>query len=382
MRIENLRLHGGSHIRQAIGTPGSVGGAILNGGDLTIDRCWLTGARAGDGGNGGFSPERGIPFSPGQGGDGGSIYNFGHLSLKGPGCLVRDNRAGNSGQAVNDPQFPSSGEGGSGGAIYNRGTVEITDCLIEGNGAGSGSGPEGIAGSGGGVYSAFGLPTTTIVRSLFFGNAGGRGGAIGGSGVTLLNTTISDNRAGDGGGVFAGANWTIDSSTITDNQAIRSGGGIAILEGQSSNFAVKGSLIAGNSAAEGQDCSTTESRTLDSHGFNLLGNEAGCTLSMVANAGSDLLGVDPGLEALGANGGATATHALERDSAAVDAGEAFPCTGVAGQPIVEDQRRGERSVPAGTACDIGAFELDALGTIFIDGFESGNLSAWTPSFDR
>jgi hypothetical protein len=103
------------------------------------------------------------------------------------------------------------------------------------------------------------------------------------------------------------------------------------------------SLLHGNLDLGGQspDCSGL----LSSLGHNLIGSTASCTIGGVM--AGNLLGANPNLGPLQANGGATPTHALPLGSPAVDAGDTATCEAV-------DQRDVGR--PLALACDIGAFE--------------------------
>jgi hypothetical protein len=66
------------------------------------------------------------------------------------------------------------------------------------------------------------------------------------------------------------------------------------------------------------------------------------------------------LEPLDDNGGPTLTHALNRNSPAIDAGE---CTDSTGAPVTLDQRGEPR--PQGDGCDIGAYESPYTSTFTI-----------------
>ena len=82
-----------------------------------------------------------------------------------------------------------------------------------------------------------------------------------------------------------------------------------------------------------------------SGGHNVLGNVLGC--SFTPSTG-DLIGVDPKLGPLAANGGPTKTRALLAGSPAIDHVPTAAC------PIRVDERGVHR--PHGPACDSGAFE--------------------------
>jgi len=78
--------------------------------------------------------------------------------------------------------------------------------------------------------------------------------------------------------------------------------------------------------------------------------------------------VDLALGPLQNNGGSSPTHALLPGSVAIDAGNNALC------PLT-DQRGWLRT---DGACDIGAFERDAVDPIvFTDGFETGGTTRWS-----
>ena len=94
-------------------------------------------------------------------------------------------------------------------------------------------GAAGLVDSGGGIYNCFG--TLTVIDSIITGNRirGGNGifGYGGGiyncpsSTLTLINTTVSDNRAEIGGGICNGGALTIINSTFSGNVAHQHRGG-------------------------------------------------------------------------------------------------------------------------------------------------------------
>jgi hypothetical protein len=96
--------------------------------------------------------------------------------------------------------------------------------------------------------------------------------------------------------------------------------------------------------------------TLTSAGDNI-GNDTCVTESTALNDRWDL---NPKLGALTNNGGPTQTMALQAGSPAIDAVTVNTATCTGTDP------RGRRRV-IGSACDIGAYELDT-DTIFADGF--------------
>ena len=98
----------------------------------------------------------------------------------------------------------------------------------------------------------------------------------------------------------------------------------------------------------------------------------GAGLVSAASAG-DVIGVDPMLRPFSLAGGPTPIFALREGSPAIDAGGDVGC-------VATDQRGVERPIDgdndATAVCDIGAFEFQFV-SIFTDGFESGDLSAWS-----
>lgn len=286
----------------------------------------------------------------------------------------------------------------SGGALKSRGVSTLTRVTIRDNQAeiyGGGiyfSGGAGIAalsivestivdngaGSGGGLRAS---GRVTLERSTFSGNSAEYGGGLQvvlGGDISMINSTISSNRARfDGGGVeMEGATIVnVYSSTIAFNQAdsdfddIGDAGGIA---NQGGTLNLRNSLLAANyvtTQLNPDDCTGT----LGSYGRNLFGDVAGC--NVVIGSGSwDFLN-DPGyILPLAYNGGPTRTHALYPGSNAIAGGDPVDgCQGPTGL-LVTDQRGAPRYF--GNFCDIGAFEFGSW--IFLDGFESGGLSAWIP----
>jgi len=104
--------------------------------------------------------------------------------------------------------------------------------------------------------------------------------------------------------------------------------------------------LAGNVATPtlGQDCGGN----VASNGYNLIRTNCG-----VITTTGDLIGFDPVLGPLADNGGPTPTHALADGSPALDR---IPRnTKGCGAAFFSDQRGKPR--PAGSGCDIGAFEL-------------------------
>ncbi len=167
-----------------------------------------------------------------------------------------------------------------GGGIANRGTLTITSSTLRDNSAYRSNG--GIGNSG----------TLTITNSTLSGNnavtAAGGGGIGNSSTLTLTNSTLSDNwsfnsfvdRGSAGGGIDNSGTLTITSSTLSGNWAYSSVSGLEL-----QNTILARNTLEGPGGPE-SDCSGP----VTSLGTNLIGDPAGCTITLQE---SDLTG-DPG----------------------------------------------------------------------------------------
>ncbi|QYG94534.1 hypothetical protein HC251_20275 [Iamia sp. SCSIO 61187] len=223
------------------------------------------------------------------------------------------------------------------------------------------------AGIGGGI--AADTAAVSLVRSSVVGNAASSvGGGIAAIRVTLDSSTVSGNTAGGaGGGIWVDQVADLVNSTVSGNTAA-SGGGIAVvntavellfatvagnsasvgaaieLQPGSDDLISYGSVVAGD--GPGADCAIDPGASTTSAGANVDGDG---TCGFGAGA-DDQPGVgDPGLGALGANGGPTATRVPASGSPLLDGAD---CAGIA-----EDQRGVAR--PQGARCDVGAVEVEA-----------------------
>ena len=232
-----------------------------------------------------------------------------------------------------------------GGAIFNQGALYIEDSLFDGNISGDSNV------SGGAIFNGGGA-TLNITSSTFTNNLGNRGGAIyngqdGSDGVlTITNSTFTQNgsNAFEGGAIHSRGMLVSNNSTFAANGgAGTNGGGL---------FTWNGDLILNNTIVAdslgGNDCFIETSNSTQSNTNSLIeiGN---CTAALTD---------DPQLIALANNGGNTQTMAISLQSPAVDAGSNVVCT-------VEDQRGVNR--PQLNACDIGAYETEFLGIIYVAG---------------
>lgn len=279
----------------------------------------------------------------------------------------------------------------TGGGILNQhGRVLIDACVIQSSDAFSG---------GGGIYNAAGS-VLELVRSTVTANGrdlGGdiepqRGGGVYNAGGMLIDqSTISANKAGRAGGIYNPAGeLMMRNSTVSGNLSLIDTGGLLLGGGSvalnnvtvamnvgypdyhpsfkphpsaaggisgPAQIRMANTIVALNTFgppgafADRQDCSTA----IDSLGYNLIADTAGCTL--MGDLTGNITDVDPLLLALSANGGPTATHALTATSPAVDAGNPNPPNGLGYACEPTDQRARARGAGPGVGrCDIGAYE--------------------------
>jgi hypothetical protein len=259
---------------------------------------------------------------------------------------------------------------GSGAGIFAAAAnLTVTDSVIAGNDAGETSEP--VHGGGIEVTAGFTAPSVTIRGTTISGNEvlGGTtregGGVYVDSGaVTLVNSTVSDNKAelagGSAGGVVVdGGTLNLVQTTVGPNP---SGGGPGALSQTGGTLNVRGSVIespVGILACGG---------TIASGGFNVFTDASCGTLTS-----GDEANADPQLGALAANDGLLAgrpdspepilTQLPAQTSTAVDHVPAASCDDEIGGPplLLVDQRglgRPFNGDGSGAAdCDAGSVEL-------------------------
>ena len=341
---------------------GGMGGGIYSGsGSITLNNSVVSGNTSGSSGSGGDGPA--------NAGDGGGVWSAGNLVVTG--STFSANTGGNgiglgangggistSGTAtISTSTFTSNtgGQGGStggdGGAIANSGTLTKSTSTLSGNAAGLGAV---MGGAGGGLAVSAG--TATLTGCLAPGIGGDGGGIYSTATLSVINSTVSGNTTGAGGyyelpctgqapsGVGGGlatngGTATLSYATVADNSD-----GIDNLAG---SVALGGTIVADST---GSNCTGTISET---SGYNL---DSGTTCGLLA--GTDISGTEPLLTGLAANGGPTATQALQAGSPAIDHGG----SALAGRPSA-DQRGLARpdEIGDGVTCDIGAYESQGIG---------------------
>ena len=258
----------------------------------------------------------------------------------------------------------------SGAGIYvSASTGVIMSSTISGN--------ETASNSGGGVLIADDAHLTIDATTIFSNRSQAKGGGVRVNGdssqVTITHSAIVDNYASDeGGGVYANeGQTTIVNATVSGNRAALDGGGIyhnggtvdlgyasivsntadnnaggGLYSASTTGITLTGVLLAYNSGTGGGNCNAA----FPNNSYSLSSDNS-CTLT---GTGS-LDNTDPLLSPLADNGGETATHALQDDSPAVDAGGAGDVT--------TDQRGISR--PQSEAYDIGAYELACGGSPWV-----------------
>jgi hypothetical protein len=256
--LQNLTVTGGFAVDG--GTAGAVafktdslGGGILNGGDLALDHVRLVNNAA----YGVFLFQS--PGTKATNAVGGGIYSNGTLTVLD--SVIANNTAyagtGGSGLAANAGQPGNPGLAGgyaNGGGLYVAGgEATISNSTLAGNlahggvgGEGSDGGPsffgqghaggaggQGGTGAGGALYNLFG--TVTLSNSTVSGNSadGGRGGG-GGNGSAAGNIFSPAGAGGMGGAGFtgcggglvaAGGTLTVSNTTVASNRSQGGNGG-------------------------------------------------------------------------------------------------------------------------------------------------------------
>ena len=126
---------------------------------------------------------------------------------------------------------------GGGGLFLQRATVNLANCIIEGN-----YGPQG-----GGVhyFAANSIIENSTIRENVATKAGGGIAVVKGSSVSIVDTEVLDNVAGvgdylaNGGGIrVSNSEAVISGSTVSGNSAKFAGGGIFVIGGFDDPFGI------------------------------------------------------------------------------------------------------------------------------------------------
>ncbi|MCA9067458.1 MAG: VCBS repeat-containing protein [Planctomycetaceae bacterium] len=348
--LSNLTISGGS----ASGSgSGSGGGALLSSssGSLTVQNSTVTGNSASN--------------------DGGGLYSSGSGTLNVYESVIRNNNAGTasgnvgggigaSGGTLNVRASEISGNTAfRTGGIFSYAVTTVSDSIIDSNLTTETAG----GGFGGGISSGNNLTllNSTVSNNRNFGSTGGGGVRVGSGTARIENSTISRNQAKTGGGiVFQSGTLTVVNSTITGNSATDTGGGVQI--GMSANATFHNTIIAGNtSAMAASDIDgtvTTANNNLIGDANTAGGITHGMNGNIVGNMGTGTLDVNTVLNTtLANNGGSKKTHALVSGSPAINAGDNTLAVNSMSNALTTDQRGTGFARILGSNVDIGAFEF-------------------------
>jgi hypothetical protein len=363
-----------------------LGGAILNGGNLILAGCILTGNSA----VGGAGPPAGGHFGNGGNGYGGAIYNLGQLLLNActmsnntaigdngttgtpsaggtgsgggiysqsttilfhgvplqgtfltlVGCTLNNNSAQGGSGAGNGESFGTGASGSAtGGALINHGVLVMTNCTIYANSATgrsgiltgfSGDGGDGGNAAGGGIWNDQHTVIVTVLGCTFSGNS-----ATGGNGGSAEEGNGGSGGSAQGGGVFDSGDGNY-LNTIIANDTVSGGSGGPTGDGNGANGSASGPDIDG---------------AITSNGHNFISKTDGSSGWVASDrTGTVFFPFNPLLGLLANNGGPTLTLALQTSSAAIDAGD---------DTVTNSLATDQRGLPrlSGAHVDIGAYEL-------------------------
>ncbi len=277
------------------------------------------------------------------------------------GSMIANNKTigGRGGKGTN------TAGGGNGNTVFGAiagvgNTLKVTSSTISGNTAQPSSGGEGSTpsnnGSGGTVVgSGFGIDSgslilinSTVAGNVITGQSGeGAGIDMRGTGLTLANATVFGNSAPQGG------NLNVSSSQLTLAGTLIAGGVQTVSGGPSSS-----------------NCNL-DTVTETDIGHNLESTTPSqCGLSV---GKQDLIGANPQLASLAANGGPTQTMAPGGTSPALTAGGS--CTDIS-QPGTAPLTVDQRGLPRATPCDIGAVQHQLVAQ------QSAPSITGTPTFGK
>jgi Zn-dependent metalloprotease len=231
-----------------------------------------------------------------------------------------------------------------------------------------------------GVYVTSGTTALLERFTIAHGHSnGGAGGVFNSGDLTLKNITIANNVGYRAGGIDNYGTLTIESVTIADNTIPNTYSfGAGLYNEQGGTAVLKNTIIAGNHYSS--DCRGQ----VISRGNNLIGSIGaidygnGYGLCNANWSATDLVGyiynrtdyrVDPLLGPLQDVGGGVLMQPLLPGSPAIDWIEPAACD------LATDQRGVSR--PQGSACDIGAYELEIerSDSLILKTYSSGNT--WT-----
>ena len=309
---------------------------------------------------------------------GGIAVDEGTLSLTSTG--VSDNRAQRGGGVASNGgtltmmsstvsrNVAWNGEGG--GIYHTNGPATIGDSTIEGNDA---------VGGGGGMYThtcCDNASSTTVTHSAFLNNSSN-------------GETPADADGGFGAAVYSDSDGTVELTNVTvsgNNSSDRASDGAGAVDVSAGTLALAGTTVSNNTHAMkvfGNATANVKSSILANSGgaFDCSGAVTFQAVNIIETPGSGCtpqkadLTVDPKLQPLAAGGGGTRTHALAKESPAIDAAADNACES-------QDQRHYVRPIDgpdpgADADCDVGAYEAVplAIADATVDEGDAGTTPA-------
>lgn len=289
----------------------------------------------------------------------------------------------------------TAGDGSAGGGLSTLATIELLSSRVSDNGT------TGDNASGGGMYALSSITVTD--SSIFHNSTAGKQSAGGGmyaaGAIMLTDSTVSGNETtGDsswGGGINSGSDISLSNSTVSGNQTtgpntkvggLAGFGNITLIHSTIAYNKSVGSPVAGVFVLDGTKTFTAQNTLIvQQAGQGACGSafDAGSTNNIVANPGGDDVscGADNPptlilatlgemkLGPLADNGGLTQTHALFKDSAALDSADLTVCNSAPASGL--DQRGLPRPKDGDgnsvNQCDIGSFEAQGVPPIMPSG---------------
>jgi parallel beta-helix repeat protein len=328
----------------------------------------------------------------------GNSASTGQASRYGGGALVRD-----SATLISNDTNWSGNYSRYGGAIATRSstngaTIDINNNTFTANSAAAQGGAlrvrfaamvtidqstftQNNATNGGGAIANFFGTTMTVQESTISNNSSGGGSGFSNSGdLTVINSTISNNTATNyGGGVATtGGSATLINTTLVENQALGGQGGGGIWALNTGYLTLRNSIVAGNISPAGAEVLDNAGSLITADANNIFGTSAVTTAAAFQQftpGNADIVATSDSsassftfaaiLGPLTDNGGPTLTHALAKNSPAINSGNTTLCTT---DMVVIDQRGEERD----DKCDVGSVEvIEDESSFFVDPVPGG-----------
>jgi hypothetical protein len=161
-----------------------------------------------------------------------------------------------------------------GGGIYGEGSLTVLNSTVRNNRA------RGSEAAGGGIWNdgPITIENSTINTNTVLGSQGSGGGVLANGELSITNSTVSGNRvnsfSGVGGGLYSLGDVTLSYSTVVANFANTSAGGLASIE---TSIAIRNSIVAANTSELGNRDLSTDSSSLTVL-YSLIGDNSDTSL--------------------------------------------------------------------------------------------------------